>query len=47
MIPASRLSEFLEKGYEKFLPDDGVPGAQADMDQLVKDFVEYRKRVEA
>jgi hypothetical protein len=46
VITGSRLSEFLEAGYEKYLPDDMESGT-VDTTQLVKDFVTYRKKVES
>jgi hypothetical protein len=45
MIPEERLSKFLEEGYEKYLPTDLTVG-KVDADELVRDFVTYRKRVE-
>jgi hypothetical protein len=45
MIPVSRLHEFLQQGYESYLPDDVETGT-VDTAQLVQDFFTYRKRVE-
>lgn len=46
MIPASRLADFLAKGYEQYLPDE-LEGGTASADDVVKEFVAYRKTVEA
>ena len=45
MIPQTQLVDFLAAGYEEFLPDD-VTGGKADTEQMVKDFVTFRKRYE-
>jgi hypothetical protein len=45
MIPESNLSEFLQPGFEAYLPDDMETGT-VNTTQLVEDFVTYRKRVE-
>ena len=45
MIPESQLDEFLEKGYEAYLPDDMSSG-KAPTDDLVSDFIAYRKYAE-
>lgn len=46
IIPASRLSEFLAEGYEKSLPDE-LEGGLADPDEIVKNFVSFRKDAES
>ena len=45
MINESKLSKFLEKGYEKFLPDEMESGL-CDTNHIVRDFVSYRTVVE-
>jgi len=45
VIPESELSNFLSKGFEEFLPDEFTDG-RASTDDIVKDFVAYRKSVE-
>mmetsp|Transcript_9104 Transcript_9104/g.16531 ORF Transcript_9104/g.16531 Transcript_9104/m.16531 type:complete len:343 (+) Transcript_9104:257-1285(+) len=45
MIHESKLDKYLEKGFEAFLPDDMSRGT-CDTEQLVKDFIAYRKFVE-
>jgi hypothetical protein len=46
VIPESEVSKFLQKdGYEAFLPDE-MEGGKATTDEMVKDFVAYRKSVE-
>lgn len=45
VIPESELSKFLEKGYEKFLPQECKDGT-VDTQALVEDFITYRKSVE-
>lgn len=45
MIKEEKLSEFLEAGFETYLPDDMVSGLGKTED-MVKDFVTYRKFVE-
>ena len=46
MIPESRLNEFLAEGYQQYAPDD-MEGGQQSTEQLVQDFITYRKRVES
>lgn len=41
----SKISKYLEEGYEQFLPDDMQTGRVATT-ELVDDFIEYRKYVE-
>jgi hypothetical protein len=45
MIPMEKLPEFLMEGYESYLPDDTTTG-KAPTDDIVKDFIQYRKYVE-
>merc|ERR1711862_412624 len=45
MISSDRLGEFLEEGYEKYLPDD-IKGGKSETEAMVSDFVTYRKFVE-
>jgi hypothetical protein len=45
MIGESDLFNFLGEGYENYLPTDLAAG-KLDADELVRDFVTYRKRVE-
>jgi hypothetical protein len=45
MIPEKKLHKYLQEGFEEFLPDDTSLG-KANTDQLVQDFVTYRKHVE-
>lgn len=45
MIPEAKLTEFLMEGYESFLPDDMECGT-ASMDDIVEDFIKFRKYVE-
>merc|ERR1711933_631799 len=45
MIKDNKLSEFLEDGFEKYLPDEIASGT-ASSDAIVSDFVTYRKFVE-
>ena len=45
MIVESDLSKFLGEGHEKYLPTDLATG-KLDADELVRDFVTYRKHVE-
>jgi CRAL/TRIO domain len=46
VIPESRLHEFLEAGFETYLPNDVAALGKANTDELVKDFVAYCKKVE-
>jgi len=46
MIPGDRLSEFLEEGFEEYLPDDLASG-KASIDDMVTDFVAYRNFIES
>jgi hypothetical protein len=41
----SKISKYLESGFEQFLPDDMQSG-RAGTDALVADFIEYRQHVE-
>jgi hypothetical protein len=45
MIPEHKLEEFLQAGYQTYLPDD-CEGGKASTQELVEDFVAYQKRVE-
>ena len=45
MIKESDLSKYLQKGFEKFLPDETSIG-KADTNELVKDFIAMRKLIE-
>ena len=45
MIKESDLSKYLQKGFEKFLPDETSIG-NADTNELVKDFIAMRKLIE-
>lgn len=45
MIPAARLPEFLADDYLAFLPDD-LDGGKVPTEQLIQDFITYRKHVE-
>jgi hypothetical protein len=45
VIPESELSNYLSKGFEDFLPDELADG-RASTDDIVKDFIAYRKSVE-
>jgi len=45
VIPVSELSQYLTEGFEDFLPDE-LAGGRASTDDIVKDFVAYRKSVE-
>jgi len=46
VIPEAELSKYLSEGFEEFLPDELADG-RASTDDMVKDFVAYRKSVEA
>jgi len=46
MIPGHRLSEFLEEGFEEYLPDK-IASGKAPTDAMVSDFVAYRKFIES
>lgn len=47
MVREEDLSQFLESGYETYLPSDCVhSGGKMDTQALVEDFVTYRKKVE-
>jgi len=46
MIPGDRLCDFLEEGFEEFLPEDIALG-KASIDDMVSDFVAYRKFIES
>jgi len=45
VIPESKLSKYLSEGFEDFLPDELANGC-ALTDDIVKDFVAYRKSIE-
>ena len=45
IIPHSQLGVYLGDGYCAYLPDDMV-GGQISMDEMIGDFIEYRKHVE-
>lgn len=45
MIPENKLGDFLMNGYENYLPDDLTTG-KASTDEMVKDFIAYRKFME-
>lgn len=45
MIPEEDLKSFLAEGYETYLPDDTAHG-KASTQELVEDFVTFRKHVE-
>ena len=47
MIPQSELNKYLQEDYLQYLPNDGMNGiGQADTNQLVEDFVSYRKYID-
>ena len=46
VIPQSQVGEFLMDGYPEFLCDD-MEGGKANTDEMVRDFIAYRKEVEA
>jgi len=45
VIPESKLSKYLSEGFEDFLPDELANG-RALTDNIVRDFVAYRKSIE-
>eukprot|EP00535_Pseudo-nitzschia_heimii_P013046 CAMPEP_0197193024 /NCGR_PEP_ID=MMETSP1423-20130617/26276_1 /TAXON_ID=476441 /ORGANISM="Pseudo-nitzschia heimii, Strain UNC1101" /LENGTH=269 /DNA_ID=CAMNT_0042646073 /DNA_START=85 /DNA_END=894 /DNA_ORIENTATION=+ len=45
VIPEAKLSKYLSEGFEDFLPDE-FAGGRASTDDIVKDFVAYRKSIE-
>ena len=45
IIPRSEVGEFLMEGYSEFLCDD-MEGGRASTDEMVSDFIAYRKEVE-
>jgi len=45
VIPETELSNYLSEGFEDFLPDE-LGGGRASTDDIVKDFVAYRKSIE-
>jgi hypothetical protein len=45
IIKDDELAQYLEEGYESYLPSD-CTGGKADAQELVEDFVAYRKKVE-
>jgi hypothetical protein len=45
VVPETELSKYLAEGFEIFLPDEMADG-RAPTDDIVKDFVAYRKSVE-
>merc|ERR1712151_1021981 len=45
VIKEDKIGEFLEAGYETYLPDEMELG-KADTEAIVKDFVSYRTKVE-
>lgn len=46
VIPEAKVSQFLEPGFESYLPSEMAHG-KADVEELCQNFVTYRKRVEA
>ena len=45
IIPNSQLGVYLGDGYRAYLPDD-IVGGQNSTDEMIEDFIEYRKHVE-
>jgi len=45
VIPETKLSKYLQGGFEDFLPDEFTDG-RASTDDIVNDFVAYRKSIE-
>jgi hypothetical protein len=45
MIPEEKLSDFLQTGFEDYLPDEMITG-RANTESLVEDFLTYRIAVE-
>lgn len=45
VIPETNLSDYLSEGFEDFLPDEFASGC-ASSDDIVRDFVAYRKSIE-
>jgi len=45
VIPETKLSKYLSEGFEDFLPDE-FAGGRASTDDIVKDYVAYRKSIE-
>lgn len=45
MIKEEALDDYLEEGFEDYLPDDMARG-KTNSKELVKDFIAYRKFVE-
>merc|ERR1712151_403688 len=46
IIPAKDLDKYLAKGYEQYLPDE-LEGGMADVNRIVREFVEMRKDLES
>jgi hypothetical protein len=46
MIPETRLKDFLQPGFEEFLPNEFSTVGQADVATLVRDFVTFREYYE-
>ena len=46
MIPGSQVGNFLMDRYQEFLCDD-MEGGMANTDEMIRDFITYRKEVEA
>jgi hypothetical protein len=45
VIPESKIGEYLEQGFETYLPDETDQG-KADTQAMVEDFVTHRKHIE-
>jgi len=45
IIPNSQLDIYLRNGYRAYLPDD-IIGGKNSTEEMIKDFIEYRKYVE-
>ena len=45
IIPNSQLGVYLGDGYRAYLPDD-MSGGNCSTDDMIQDFIEYRKYVE-
>lgn len=45
MIPRAQVGEYLMEGSAEYLCDD-ISGGKVDTDQMVKDFITYRKEIE-
>lgn len=46
MIHEEDLPNFFEEGFQAYLPSDCTKNGKADTQELVEDFVTYRKKVE-